>query len=278
MRRRRFDAAINCHPEKWWMRILTVAPVRVGLFAAARLPLTRKLYTHPVAELAPGAQHNTDRYLQAAKALGCPVSDKTMTIGKTPDEAPFWAAFQEEHGIPSGVPVVVLAPFSTSENRVWETDRLAALADWLAAERGAWVILAAGPKDGPKASEIAALTKSAPLIVAAGTTLRQYVALLRAADLVICGDSSPMHIAAALGTPYVALFGPTPIAERAPLAGLGLALAKPLPCAPCDQNFCRNAVFRECLKLITVADVRSAVSQLLPAAREKENYERSTFE
>ena len=243
MCRRHFDVAINCHPEKWWMRVLCVAPVRVGLFATTRLPLTRKLYTHPVSELVPGAEHNTDRYLQAAKALGCPASNKTMTIGETADEAPFWEMFRQTHSIPQKALVVVLAPFSTSENRIWETDRLAALTDWLADERGARVILTVGPKDGVKAQDIVALTHAAPPIIAQGTTLREYIALLRAADLVICGDSSPMHIAAALGTPYVALFGPTPVAERAPLVGQGLSLAKPLPCAPCDLPFCRNSVF-----------------------------------
>ena len=270
MHRRQFDIAINFHPEKWWMRILADAPVRVGLFGSGKPLPTRRLYTLSIAESAGGAAHNTDRYLEIAHALGCPPAGKAMTMGETPDEAPFWDEFCRSRAIDRNRPVVVLAPFATTENRVWETDRLASLADWLQSECGASVILSAGPKDGPAARQIAGLMTGKPPIIAEGLTLRQYVAVLRGADLVICGDSSPMHMAGALGTPYVALFGPTPVAGRAPLAGRGIALAKPLPCAPCDRSGCRNPVFRECLKLITLADVQAAVLTLLPSLRPKE--------
>ena len=106
-------------------------------------------------------------------------------------------------------------------------------------------------------------------ILAAGTTLRQYVALLRRADLVISGNSSPMHVAAAVGTPFVALFGPTPTFERVPLVGPGTALARPLPCAPCDLPTCANPVFRQCMTLIEVDDVLAAAAPFLkvPVAR-----------
>lgn len=263
MRRRQFDVVINCHPEKWWMRILCVAPMRIGMFASTKLPLTRKLYTHPVPK-AVNLPHNTDRYLQAIKLLGDVSTTKAMSIGETAEEVPFWTSFRRRYGLTATLPVVVLAPFATTENRVWEPERLAEVADWLQSDCAARVVLCAGPQDGAAARRISSLMAGPPPVIAEGLTLRQYTAVLRGADLVICGDSSPMHIAGALGTPYVALFGPTPVAGRAPLAGPGIALAKPLPCAPCDQSGCRNPVFRECLKLITVADVQNAVLALLP--------------
>ncbi len=267
MQARRFDIAINFHPQKWWMRILAVAPVRVGLFGSDKRLPTRRLYTHPVSEAAGGAAHNTHRYLEVAAALGCSPASEAMTLGETAGEAPFWDEFCRTQGISKEQPVVVVAPFATTENRVWETGRLAQIVDWLQDKCGASVILCAGPKDQQAVCGITKLV-SVPLIIAEGLTLREYVAVLRGADLVICGDSSPMHIAGALGKPYVALFGPTPVAGRAPLAGPGIALAKPLPCAPCDQSGCRNAVFRECLKLITVADVQAAVLALLPLKKD----------
>jgi heptosyltransferase-1 len=268
MQARHFDIAVNFHPQKWWMRILAVAPIRVGLFGTNKRLPTRRLYTHSISESASGAAHNTHRYLEAAAALGCPPASKAMTLGETPDEAPFWDEFRRTQAIDKNQPIVVLAPFATTENRVWETDRLAQLIDWLQDDCGAGVIVSAGPKDHSAVCKIIELVKGKPPVIAEGLTLRQYVAVLRGADLIVCGDSSPMHIAGALGKPYVALFGPTPVAGRAPLAGPGIALAKPLPCAPCDQSGCRNPIFRECLKLITVADVQAAVSALLP---QKEN-------
>ncbi len=269
MAQRQFDIAVNFHPEKWWMRLLAVAPIRVGLFGSDKPVPTHRLYTHVVSESAGGAAHNTDRYLEIAKALGCPPAGRAMTLGETPDEASFWAGFCRARAIRRDRPVVVLAPFATTENRVWETDRLAQLAAWMQDDCAATVVLSAGPKDGAAARKIAALMPGRPPVIAEGLTLRQFVAVLRGADLVVCADSSPMHIAGALGKPYVALFGPTPVAGRAPLAGLGIALAKPLPCAPCDQSGCRNAVFRECLKRITTAEVQTAVLEMLPSLHPK---------
>lgn len=268
MQARRFDIAINFHPQKWWMRILAVAPIRVGLFGSNKRRLTRRLYTYPISEAASGAAHNTHRYLEAAAALGCPPASEAMTLGETPNEAPFWEEFCRAHALSGKRPIVVLAPFATTENRVWETDRLASLIDWLQGDCGAEVIISAGPKDPPAVCEIQERITGKQPAVAEKLTLRQYVAVLRGADLVICGDSSPMHIAGALGKPYIALFGPTPTAGRAPLAGRGIALTKPLPCAPCDQSGCRNPIFRECLKLITLADVQAAALALLPSLKE----------
>jgi len=273
MQARQFDIAINFHPQKWWMRILAVAPVRVGLFWSQKPTLMQRFYTHPVVETANGAAHNTNRYLEIAAALGCPPASKAMTIGETPDEAPFWDKFCRTQAIDKNQPVVIVAPFATTENRVWETDRLAQLIDWIQRDCGACVIISAGPKDRSAARNIVGLMSDKPPVIAEGLTLREYVALLRNANLVICGDSSPMHIAGALGMPYIALFGPTPIAGRAPLVGSGIALAKTLPCAPCDQSGCHNSIFRECLKLITVADVQAAVLALLPSVVRKEDDE-----
>ena len=91
-------------------------------------------------------------------------------------------------------------------------------------------------------------------------SFRQLAALIDRSALVVSGDTGPMHMAAALGTPYVALFGPTSPQWYAPLAGRGIALSHPVPCGPCDQKVCRNeAQDHRCMRLITVPEVLAAV-------------------
>ena len=268
MQARQFDAVINCHPDKWWTLALCAAPIRVGLYPSVRSSVSRHFYTDALPLPQSPSCHNTDHYLIATSALGCADSDKKMTLGQIPDESNVVQAFRQAHEIRSEELMIVLAPFSTAENRQWELERLAQVADWLRTAYEAQIVLPCGPGDVARAREIAALTRQTHIHLAESTTLRQYIGLLRSADLVICGDSSPMHIAAAVGTPYVALFGPTPLRERAPLVGRGLPLAKSLFCAPCDQSTCRNPIFRECMKLITVADVQEAVTSLLKETHE----------
>jgi ADP-heptose:LPS heptosyltransferase len=72
-----------------------------------------------------------------------------------------------------------------------------------------------------------------------------------------------MHLAAAVGTPYVALFGPTPAEERAPLEGRGAVVVKSLPCAPCDSPFCRNKIFQECIVRIELGEIMHAVEKVV---------------
>ena len=158
---------------------------------------------------------------------------------------------------------VALAPFSTASNRSIPVDQSAAIADCLAEEYGAQIIVTCGPREEEEARALARMCKKASVAVARGTTLRQYIGLLRSADLVIASDSSPMHLAAALDVPYIAIFGPTPAAERAPLEGRGVVLKKALPCAPCDLPTCSNSLFQQCMKLIELRDIQEAVRSLL---------------
>jgi ADP-heptose:LPS heptosyltransferase len=268
MRSRRFDTVINCFPEKWWTYYLCAAPVRVGLFPSPTLPRTRHLYTHALPRPTRAGLHNTDHYLLATEAAGYPPASKKMSVGETAHEAVFLEEFARRHAMIVGRMTVVIAPFSTALNRTFDMALTVGIADWLVSECEAQVIVTGAPGDADRARAIAGRA-SVSVIVAESTTVREYIALIRRADLVITGDSSAMHIAAAVGTPYVALFGPTPSDERAPLEGRGVVLSKPLSCAPCDLPTCANKVFQQCMRLIELADVQRAVNAVGAGTRKQ---------
>jgi ADP-heptose:LPS heptosyltransferase len=263
MKARGFDAVINCQAQEWWSYFLCAAPIRVGLFAWPKMPIRRSLYTHAIPKSRLAGLHNTDHFLQATSALGFAPASKKMNIGETADERPFAAEFRRANDLVEDRMTVALAPFSTASNRSIPIDQAAAIADWLAGEYGAQIIVTCGPREVEEARALATICRKATVAMAGETTLRQYTGLIRSADLVIASDSSPMHLAAALDIPYVAIFGPTPADERAPLEGHGIVLKKPLPCAPCDLPTCSNAVFQQCMKLVDLRDVQEAVKSLL---------------
>ena len=255
--RRRFDAIINCHPEKWWTALLCPAPKRVALYASGKIPY-RSFYTSVVTE-EPGS-NMVDHYLRATTALGCPPASRQLMLGETTDEAPFFSAFLLRHGLTRNRPIVLFAPFSTGETRCWEPERYAHVADDLCRAHNAQVIITMAPGDNEKARAIAAQA-SFPLILAEDTTLRQYIALIRRADLLVCVDSSALHLASALGTPYIALFGSTDPITVVPPVGRGTVLYKPIFCAPCTSNTCSNPVFRDCMKQINASDIGQAIAK-----------------
>ncbi|MCB1126819.1 MAG: glycosyltransferase family 9 protein [Verrucomicrobiae bacterium] len=96
------------------------------------------------------------------------------------------------------------------------------------------------------------------LLLAGDTTLPEMVEWLRGCELLVTNDTGPMHAAAALGKPVLALFGPTEPRRTGPYGQIEHVLRRSLPCVPCFRNSCRRAIDRECLVGLSpreVADV-----------------------
>jgi ADP-heptose:LPS heptosyltransferase len=127
------------------------------------------------------------------------------------------------------------------------------------------VLICSGrPEEKDPVTTLAATMNPRPLVSAGNLTFRQMSALIARAALVISGDTGPMHVAAAVNTPYLALFGPTPVDGRAPLTAIGKCIAHDVPCGPCDQKTCGNIgeKFMLCMRLITVDEVLDAANRL----------------
>jgi lipopolysaccharide heptosyltransferase II len=87
------------------------------------------------------------------------------------------------------------------------------------------------------------------------TSLREMVEWLRLCSMMITNDTGPMHVAAALGKPLVALFGPTEPRRTGPYQQLQNVLRIDLPCTPCLKSYCTYAQPNECLKALPPAEV-----------------------
>jgi ADP-heptose:LPS heptosyltransferase len=100
------------------------------------------------------------------------------------------------------------------------------------------------------------------------TGLRLLPALLSSASVFVTNDSGPMHVAAAVGTPVVAMFGPTSPVRTGPYGEGHAVLARAdVPCRPCFNRHCRNAISLECLTRVSPVEVLDAVHRRLTPAR-----------
>lgn len=271
MRRRRFDVFITFHAEQWPLLTRAVAaPISAGIFGV--FPqfddpkrYYARLYTQSYQE-EDLPLHRTDIHLLALQALGLPPpSNKQMSLGYTSEDAEAAEKFLSAQALTGHGPLVVVAPMTTWESRCWPEDRYVALGDRLTRELGCRIVLIGSPKEADAVNLIALRMQVRPGIAAGTLSFRQMAALLGRADLVISGDTGPMHVAAAVRTPYLALFGPTPVLGRAPLEGRGLAVSHPVPCGPCDLEHCANKNENHllCMRLITVGEVLERASFLL---------------
>ena len=159
-------------------------------------------------------------------------------------------------------PFALLNPGAAWPNKRWPPDRFGRLAAWLAEARGLRSLALWGPGEEALADEVAR-TSSGAAAVAPPTRIGDLVALARAARVMVSGDTGPTHIAAAVGTPVVALFGPTNPGRNGPWADADIALSRYDSCDCHYERRCRRDTARWCLQEIEEDDVRKAVDQRL---------------
>ena len=146
----------------------------------------------------------------------------------------------------------------------WEPDKFAEVARRLATERGATIVLTGGPRDRPMVDVVKAQVPPAQLIDVAGEIgLPELAAVLEQLDLLVTGDTGPMHLASAVRTPVVAVFGPSEPVRYAPSGAADRIVRVDLPCSPCNRirlppERCVGHI-PECLTSIPAARVFDAV-------------------
>jgi ADP-heptose:LPS heptosyltransferase len=158
------------------------------------------------------------------------------------------------------------------ESKQWHLDRFAQVARTLAHEHGATIVLTGSAGDRALVDAVRAQLGDAPVIDVTGQlNLPELAAVLARLDLLITGDTGPMHLASAVDTPLVALFGPSDPARYGPASSRQKVLRVQLPCSPCGQvrlppERCRGHV-PDCMDGIQVAAVIAAAVELLDAGR-----------
>lgn len=200
-------------------------------------------------------EHAVWRYLKVARHLGAPAATPRFRLGLPRPE-------YLRHLLPSGGgrALVVLHPGARWPSKLWPASHWACLAGWLAQELGLQVAITGSPADRELAAEIASRT-DAPLANLAGrTTLPELAALLTQARLAVTTDTGPMHLAAALGIPVVALFGPTAPWRTGPFGEGHEVLRLALDCSPCFKRHCPEP---RCLTDLPLAAVQEAVEKIL---------------
>jgi heptosyltransferase-1 len=157
----------------------------------------------------------------------------------------------------------LLNPGAAWPNKRWPPGRLAAVAVELSARHGIRSVVLWGPGEEALAAEVVAGAGGAALL-SPKTGVADLVALARGATLMVSGDTGPLHVAAAVGTPIVGIYGPTRPARNGPFAPGDITVSRDSVCQCQHQRQCRLA--RMCLLDIDVAEVLAAVDRRLQAA------------
>lgn len=157
-------------------------------------------------------------------------------------------------------PFALVNPGAAWPNKQWPPGRFAAVAAFLREVRGMRSLVLWGPGEAPLAHAVVEASGGAATL-APPTRVRDLLELARSAALMISGDTGPLHIAAAAGTPIVAIFGPTDAARNGPFSGDDTVVQRYESCSCHYQRRCRRSNW--CLADISVAEVTAAIQQRL---------------
>ena len=213
------------------------------------------------------ARHMVEVNLDALRRIGIqpPEEARQLRISIGMAEESHLAKLFEQHSL-KRKEFLHLHPASRWFFKCWTVEGNAALIDKLAAA-GQRVVLTAAPSESEQkfVEAIVARCQSQPLSLAGQLSLKQLAALSGAARLFIGVDSAPMHIAAAMQTPTVALFGPSGEIEWGPWQVASRVVTSAHTCRPCGHDGCGGGKVSECLTTLPVSQVFDAVQALLNA-------------
>jgi len=220
-----------------------------------REPLARTFYTHAPD---PGAaRHVIDMNLALLEPLG--VTDRAVRFPIAIPRTPIVALARERVG---GDDYAIVNPGAAWPNKRWPPERFGAVAASTRHDFGLRSLVLWGPGEEPLAQAVVAASQGAAEL-APETTIPDLVGVARGARLMISGDTGPLHIAGAVGTPIVALFGPTFPERNGPWSPRDVVVSRGAQCTCFYERRCRKTA--PCIDDIGVDEVKDAVRQRLVA-------------
>lgn len=248
---------------------LTGAKTRVG-FARAREGATW-FYTHhvPLLEKEPRPWrlmeiHSVERNLAITRFLGGNTSSPVVHLPQLSEDRLVIDALLESAQVKGDECLIALAPWTRSALKSWPLGRFMELAVELTRRPNIRVVLLGGTLDTLSAERFTALSSQGLINLVGKLSLRQLPVLLRRMQLLIGNDSAPLHLAAGVGTPVLAIFGPTHPKATGPYPlEKHEVLRTDLPCSPCGSRRCRNPNYLECLMSISVDLLLQKVDMVL---------------
>lgn len=248
--------------------LVSGARYRLGLDPGSRgFAGKRRLYTHLAS--VDNSKHMVLQNLDIIGQFGIATGNTDVDFFIPEEAKSSVRKILKENNISGGDTVVHVHPTSRWMWKCWDDNYMAEVFGWMV-EQGMKVVLTSAPVDKEIETAKRILSLVPPDIVSKGvvdlcgrTSIKELAAISDASDIFFGVDSAPMHIAAAVGTPVIALFGPTYERNWGPYGKGHIVLSKDMPCKPCRKGMCEGQQLRDCMAAIKPDDVKKAVERVL---------------
>ena len=257
LRRKKYDLVVAMRTASWCnlAALLSGAKYRLGRYQKR----FKGTLTHPWrGRYKKGEVHEVDRNLDLVQLICNGDRYRRLVLNLRDDEIEGTRQLLTDWEIAPNDFLVGIHPGGSSFDKRWPEDNYAQVADALVREYAAKILILRGPDEAELERNLQSTMQSESIIHAPGS-IRELTALINRCNLFVCNDSGPMHIAAALDVPTVAIFGPTDHVAWKPLSDAATIVRRDMPCWPCSAHKCK--IGWECTKKLAVNTVWNQVEQ-----------------
>ncbi|MDD2542188.1 MAG: glycosyltransferase family 9 protein [Desulfuromonadaceae bacterium] len=243
VRSENYDLVINFQRSnfKVWLLVMAALPCRVLVYHKTRQRMVHAVVNH----------------LETLAPLGIDVKEANLNLELfvSEDDKQFASKLISVAGL-GGKPLIALNLGASNRIKCWAPQSFAQLGDRLATELDAGIILVGGPDELDLAELVMVSTMAKPLNLVGKMSLTQLGAMLQRSKLLVSGDTGPLHLATAVGTKVIGLFGAIDPMRTGPVGSGHIVISHPeVPCVPCNDKKCHQTPYLECMTRITVDEV-----------------------
>ena len=277
---RRYDLGVECSPYLWWLSVLCGIPRRLYLDFPIPywfLPLGKRPWSK---------RHAIENMASLLKPLGLTADVSRVIVQPTPSSKVAALRFLEEQEIAPHARVLGIHPGGEGFRGLkrWGAAQFATMACALATRHDARVLIFGGPDELELANEVAEAIGPEAIVLNGKVSLGVATALMERCFLFVGNDSAPLHMAAAMGTPTLGIFGPTNPTNYRPVGRHVAIVRSGIACSPCVSFVGTTTLFggsqcqdSHCLQVLTPERVTGAAEALLRRVEAHASRDRSTM-
>ncbi|MBI3323195.1 MAG: lipopolysaccharide heptosyltransferase II [Candidatus Omnitrophica bacterium] len=263
LRERRFDTAVVLHSTNRVILVSWLAGIRrrvgyarrMGWLLTHRLPYVKR----------EGQRHELEYNLHLLRLIGVEAGERELFVPTRAQQQSRVEQLLRQQGLEAGAPLVVLHPGASCPSKRWPAERFAQVGDRLAARGAATVAVLTGAGEEEHGRAVLRQMRQPAIDLTGAFGLGETASLLKRARLLVSNDSGPVHLACAVGTPVVSIFGrwggglsPT---RWGPTGRDSVTLHHDIGCRPCLAHRC--TIGFKCLEAVTVEEVVAAADHLM---------------
>jgi len=270
LRKERFDLVFDLRSDERgaYMALLSGAQIRAAMLYRG-LKWRNRFFTHLADPPVPKERiyGATEQSLRVVREFGIDSQDDVPKLWVSEKINERAKRLLELEGVAAVSHWITLNPFSRWQYKEWGHEKWVQIVDWLREEYGILTVIVGAPEEREKSINIVDKCEGQIFNLTGKTTLDELSGVLNLSSLHIGVDSAAPHIAAAVGTPTITIYGPSEWLVWAPIGETHSVVAPDCDCAPCHQKGCDGSGTSKCLEELTINKVKKVIQEFLAKSK-----------